>query len=44
MINKSLLNAETLGLALLDVNWMSSSCFTTCSMNYDANVCKLTGL
>jgi len=44
MINKSLLIPETLGLALLDVNWMSSSCFSTCNMNYDANGSKLTGL
>jgi len=44
MINKSLLIPETLGLALLDVNWMSSSCFSTCNKNYDANGSKLTGL
>ena len=30
MINKSILNPKTLGLALLDVNWMSTSCFSTC--------------
>jgi len=44
MINKSLLIPETLGLAFWDVNWMSSSCFTTCNMNYDAYGRKLTGL
>jgi len=44
MINKSLLIPETHGLALLDVNWMLSSCFSTCNMNYDANRSKLTGL
>ena len=44
MINKFLLIPETLGLVLLDVNWMSSSCFSTCNMNYDTNRSKLTGL
>jgi len=44
MINKSLLIPETCGLALLDVNSMLSSCFSTCNMNYDANSPKLTGL
>ena len=43
-INKSLLIPETRGLALLDVNWMLSSCFSTCNLNYDANRSKLTGL
>ena len=41
MINKI---PETRGLALLDVNWMLSSCFSTCNMNYDANRSKLTAL
>jgi len=44
MINKSLLIPVTFGLALLDVNWISSSCFSTCNRNYDTNGSKLTVL
>ena len=39
MINKSILIPETLGLALLDVNWMFSSSFSASNIDHDANGC-----